>query len=93
MELFYARTFFLQVIIRSHFELNIEDNKFSSTEPKFDIFMMNITGKNTLLNSKKVLIYFACSWVISAQADSALSYFKFNLWIFLARIENMANNN
>ena len=31
--------------------------KFSSTEPKFDISIKNITGKNTFLNSKNVFLY------------------------------------
>ena len=59
--------------------------KFSSTEPKFDIFIKNITGKNTFLNSKNAFLYFAClfrPWVISARAVSSPSYF--NLWIFLS---------
>ena len=66
--------------------------KFSSTEPKFDIFIKNITGKNTFLNSKNAFLYFARlfrPWVISARAVSAPSYF--NLWIFLSRIEDVAN--
>ena len=44
-----------------------KDNTFSSTEPKFDIFIMNITGKNSLLNSKNAFMYFARlfrPWVI-----------------------------
>ena len=40
--------------------------KFLSTEQKFDIFIMNITGKNTFLNSKNTLVsavgYFGPSW-------------------------------
>ena len=31
--------------------------KFSSTEPKFNISIKNITGKNTFLNSKNVFIF------------------------------------
>ena len=48
--------------------------KCSSTEPKFDISMKNITGKNTFLNSKNAFLYFARFfrlWVISARAVSA----------------------
>ena len=31
--------------------------KFSSTEPKFDISIKNITGKNTYLNSKNTFFF------------------------------------
>ena len=88
MELFYAQTFFLLSNYSAPFRLNYrKDNKFSSTEPKFDISIMNIAGKNSLLNSKNTFIhvYFARlfrPWVNSAQDVSAPSYF--NLWIFLA---------
>ena len=54
--------------------------KFSSTEPKFDISIKNITGKNTFLNSKNAFLYLARlfrPWVISAQAVSAPIYFNF----------------
>ena len=45
--------------------------KFSSTEPKCDISIKNITGKNTFLNSKNTFLYFTRlfrPWVISARA-------------------------
>ena len=32
-------------------------NKLASTEPKFGISIMNITGKNNLLNSKNVYVF------------------------------------
>ena len=86
MELFYVRTFFLLSHNSVPFRVNYrKDNKFSSTVPKFDISIMNITGKNTLLNSKNAFIYFArlfWPWLISARDVSTPSYF--NLWIFLA---------
>ena len=85
MKLFYARTFFLLSDNSVPFRVNYwKVNKFSSTELKFDISIMNITGLNTLLNSKNVFIYFARlfrPWVILARDVSAPSYF--NLWIFL----------
>ena len=52
--------------------------KFSSTEPKFDISIKNITGKNTFLNSKYTFLYFARlfrPWVISARAVLAPELF------------------
>ena len=54
--------------------------KFSSTEPKFDISIKNIIGKNTFLNSKNAFLYFARlfrPWVISARAVSDPELFQF----------------
>ena len=52
--------------------------KFSSTEPKFDISIKNITGKNTFLNSKNAFLYLARlfrPWVISARLISICGSF------------------
>ena len=54
--------------------------KFSSTEPKFDISIKNITGKNTFLNSKNAFSYFARlfrPWVISAMGYFGPELFQF----------------
>ena len=67
---------------------------FSSTEPKFVISFTKITWKNTLLNSKKAVIHFAClcrPWVVSALAVSAPESFQFVDLFGL--IEDVANNN
>ena len=52
-------SFFPFILFLVPFEFNIEMTIFLTTELKFDISFKIITWKNTLLNSKNVVIQFA----------------------------------
>ena len=70
-------TFFLFSDNSVPFRVNYrKDNKFSSTEPKFDISIMNITGKNTLLNSKNVFHFFKIYYKDKKSAVQSVIQFR-----------------